>query len=77
MKPDFDTMSIAELRAYVLLHRNDNEAFYKLADRLEASSDNRDLYPIPDTIENIAIMETAIQEHIKKLEHKRNSYEGA
>lgn len=73
MKPDFDTMSIAELRAYVLLHRNDDEAFYKLADRLEASAEDTDLYPVPDTDENIAIMETAIQEHIKKLEQERKS----
>jgi hypothetical protein len=68
MKPDFDTMSIAELRAYLLSHRNDDEAFYKLADRLEASSENNELYPIPDTPENIAIMEAAIQEHLEKLE---------
>ncbi|BAY09175.1 DUF6887 family protein [Calothrix sp. NIES-2098] len=71
MKPDFDTMSIAELRAYLLLHRNDDEAFYKLADRLEANSDDTDVYPIPDTPENIAIMEAAIQEQVKKLEEKR------
>ncbi|BAT55512.1 hypothetical protein NOS3756_45000 [Nostoc sp. NIES-3756] len=61
MKPDFDTMSIAELRAYVLLHRNDDEAFYKLADRLEASAEDTDLYPVPDTVEHMAMMETAIQ----------------
>jgi len=73
MKPDFDTMSIAQLRAYLLSHRTDNEAFYKLADRLEVASDDTDLYPIPDNPENIAIMEAAIQGHIKKLEEKRNS----
>ncbi|NEP55844.1 MAG: hypothetical protein F6K31_02325 [Symploca sp. SIO2G7] len=72
MKPDFDTMSIAQLRAYLLSHRTDNEAFYKLADRLEVTSDDTDVYPIPDTPENIAIMEAAIQGHIKKLEEKRN-----
>ncbi|MDZ7962388.1 MAG: hypothetical protein RMY34_31745 [Aulosira sp. DedQUE10] len=60
MKPDFDSMSITELRAYILSHRNDDEAFYKLADRLEASSKDTDLYPIPDTPENIAIMEAGI-----------------
>ncbi len=70
MKPDFDTMSIPELRAYLLSHRNDDAAFYKLADRLEASCDDSYLYPIPDTPENIAIMETAIREHVKKLEER-------
>jgi hypothetical protein len=71
MKPDFDTMSIAELRAYLLSHRNDDEAFYRLADRLEASSNGADLYPAPDTPENIALMEAAIREHVQKLEEKR------
>lgn len=71
MKPDFDTMSIAELRAYLLSHRNDDEAFYKLADRLETNSHDTDLYPIPDTPENIALMEAVIREHIQKLEEKR------
>lgn len=72
MKPDFDTMSIAELRAYLLSHRNDDEAFYKLADRLEASSDDTELYPMPDTPENIAIMEAAISKYVKKLDEKQN-----
>lgn len=72
MKPNFDTMNIAELRAYLLSHRHDDEAFYKLVDRLESNSDTTDLYPIPDTPENIAIMEAAIQEQIRQLEEKRN-----
>jgi hypothetical protein len=32
--PDFTAMSIAELRAYVLNHRTDDDAFYALADRV-------------------------------------------
>ena len=71
MKPNFDSMSIAELRAYLFSHRSDDEAFYKLADRLEATSEDVELYPSPDTPENIAIMETAFSEHIKRLEEKR------
>lgn len=50
---------------------NNSEACYKLTDRLEANSDDTDLYPIPDTPENIAIMETAIREQLQKLEEKR------
>lgn len=30
MKPNFEQMSITELRAYVLAHRQDNEAIYAL-----------------------------------------------
>ncbi|MBW4583103.1 MAG: hypothetical protein KME42_26340 [Tildeniella nuda ZEHNDER 1965/U140] len=33
-KPNFAAMSIADLRAYVLSHRTDDEAFYALADRV-------------------------------------------
>jgi hypothetical protein len=71
MKPDFNTMSIVELRAYLLTHRNDDEAFYKLADLLETSPNSTDLYPILDTPENIALMEAAIREQVQKLEEKR------
>jgi hypothetical protein len=66
-------MSIAELRSYLLSHRNDDEAFYSLADRLEANSDDTALYPIPDTPDNIAVMEAAMQDRIKKLEEKRKA----
>ncbi|WP_422661889.1 DUF6887 family protein [Pannus brasiliensis] len=34
MKPDFATMTKAQLRAYLLEHREDTEAFHALADRI-------------------------------------------
>ncbi|MUL38888.1 DUF6887 family protein [Gloeocapsopsis dulcis] len=71
MKPDFDNMSIAELRAYLLAHRNDDEAFYKLVDRFEVRSEDAMLYPCPDTPENIATMEAAIQEYIQLNEKRK------
>ncbi|MBW4692469.1 MAG: hypothetical protein KME27_11960 [Lyngbya sp. HA4199-MV5] len=71
MKPDFDGLSIPELRAYLLSHRHDDEAFYKLVDRLEASSNDTPLYPAPDTPETVAIMETAIREHVQMLEKRQ------
>jgi hypothetical protein len=37
MKPDFNVMSRAELRNYVLTHREDTEAFQALADRIYAN----------------------------------------
>ncbi|GAA6622425.1 hypothetical protein NUACC26_082490 [Scytonema sp. NUACC26] len=37
-KPNFKTMSKAELRQYVLAHRNDDEAFYELSDRIAANA---------------------------------------
>jgi hypothetical protein len=35
MKPDFKTMSRKELRAYVIKHPDDDEAFYAFVDRSE------------------------------------------
>jgi hypothetical protein len=72
MKPKFETMSIQELKNYVLLNRDDDEAFYLLADRLEASKDESELYPVPDTLENIALMKTALRSHIGQLEQNKN-----
>ncbi|AFY96723.1 DUF6887 family protein [Chamaesiphon minutus] len=37
MKPDFTVMTKAELRSYVLTHREDTEAFQALADRIYAN----------------------------------------
>jgi hypothetical protein len=37
MKPDFNVMTKAELRNYVLTHREDTDAFQALADRIYAN----------------------------------------
>lgn len=36
MKPNFKEISLKELRAYVLSHREDEEAFYIYVDRINA-----------------------------------------
>lgn len=36
MKPDPAHLSLSELRAYVLEHRDDQEAFHALMDRIDA-----------------------------------------
>jgi len=55
MKPNFQEMSRKELRTYVLAHRDDDEAFYALADKISAENANK--VPLPplkslDDIEN-------------------------
>jgi hypothetical protein len=37
-KPDFRTMSRKDLHAYVLAHRDDQEAFYAYVDKLHAEA---------------------------------------
>ena len=61
-KPNFDTMSKAELRAYVINHQDDREAFYALVDRLTEQSDSV-VYPASMTPEEI---HQSVLEHIKK-----------
>lgn len=61
-KPNFDTMSKAELRAYVINHQDDREAFYALVDRLTAQS-NSVVYPASMTPEEI---HQSVLEHIEK-----------
>lgn len=66
MKPDFDKMSKAELRAYVLTHRDDDEAFYKLADRYEADSQEQVWHPFPKTPEDWVKIPKLIQQQLEK-----------
>ena len=67
MKPDFDTMTKAELKAYVFAHKNDTEAFHKLADRLNADNQNSPWQPYPQTPEDLLKMETTLQEKVRSI----------
>lgn len=67
IKPDFDKMSKAELRAYLVSHPSDREAFYKFVDRFATDSENRVWHPIPKTPEDFAKIPELIQEQIEKL----------
>ncbi|NET70880.1 MAG: hypothetical protein F6K62_07955 [Sphaerospermopsis sp. SIO1G2] len=44
-KPEFKTMSLKELRAYVLSHRDDQEAFYFYVDKLNAEGNWVEMSP--------------------------------
>jgi hypothetical protein len=46
-KPNFQQMSLEQLRAYILEHRNDDEAFHIYIDRRRAQSPKQ----VPMTIE--------------------------
>lgn len=67
MKLDFDKMTKAELRGYLIAHPDDQEAFYKFVDRFATDSENRVWYPIPKTLEEFSKIPELIQEHIKNL----------
>ena len=46
MKPDFTAMSRKELRAYVLAHRDDEEAFFAYVDRSATEATWVELPPV-------------------------------
>lgn len=52
MKPDFAAMSRKELRAYLLSHREDEEAFFAYVDRSEAEANWIELPPV-ESIEDL------------------------
>ena len=60
-KPDFNQMSRQELRAYVLAHRDDDEAIEALIRRGNPDSP---VYPFPQTDEDLKAMGEILQ---KKL----------
>ena len=55
VKPDFATMTAIELRAYVLEHREDEEALHAYLDKLHAENPSSRVYrPEDDVAEAIA-----------------------
>jgi hypothetical protein len=72
MSHNFANMDLKSLRAYVIEHQDDNEAFYTFVDRLKANPSSR-IYPPPNTPENIAIMEQAIKDKVAALQQKQES----
>ncbi len=62
MKPDFANMTTSDLRAYVLQHREDEEALHVLIDKLHANSSSVRVYSPED---NIA---AALAEHLQSTQ---------
>jgi hypothetical protein len=50
LKPDFATMSISELRAYVLEHREDEEALQAYLDKLHSEKPSSRVYQFEDNV---------------------------
>ncbi len=51
-KPNFQEMTHKELIAYILEHRDENEAFRVLMDRAHADTD-AELHPAPQSIDDL------------------------
>ncbi|PSR17279.1 hypothetical protein C8255_13450 [filamentous cyanobacterium CCP3] len=57
-KPDFSQMSRQELRAYILAHRDDDEAIEAL---IRMGNPNSPVYPFPQSEEDLKVMEEILQ----------------
>jgi len=77
MKPNYDQMTTKELTAYVLSHREDDEAVTALISR-RSPDEEATFYPAPYTPEgvpieeNIKIMEKAIRDRIAAIDNAKN-----
>ena len=63
---DFNSMSKTELRAYVLTHREDEEAIHELF--INRSTPNGKVYPSPLNKDGMKIMDEAIHNKIQEIE---------
>ncbi len=59
--PDFSTMTRRELRAYALVHREDDVVFIELVKRV---SENGKRYPYPQTEEDLQEMKQVFQRKV-------------
>jgi hypothetical protein len=50
LKPDFATMTTLELRAYVLEHRDDEEALQAYLDKLHSENPSSRVYKFEDNV---------------------------
>ncbi|BAZ52798.1 hypothetical protein NIES4103_54630 [Nostoc sp. NIES-4103] len=64
-KPDFSKMTRQELRAYVLAHREDDDAIEALIKR---GNPNSPKYPFPQTEEDLREMEEILKRKLGKTE---------
>lgn len=61
-KPDFGTMTRAELRAYVLAHRDDDDAIEAL---IRGGNSNSPTYAFPQTEEDLKAMDEILRQKLK------------
>jgi hypothetical protein len=62
-KPNFQAMDQRELQAYVLAHRDDQDAFYAYVDRLHGEANWVDMPPV-QSLDDLA-NHTAFVQHVR------------
>ncbi|MBN3876290.1 MAG: DUF6887 family protein [Nostoc sp.] len=64
-KPDFMTMPRAQLRQYILEHREDDQAFETYLDRF--TSEDAIIYPAPQSIDDLENFPELHQQNLERL----------
>ena len=72
MKPNFEAMSRAELRSYILEPRDDEHAFRIYMDRITAEPPT-EIYPAPQSIDDLKHFPQLLEKF--RRERERNSEE--
>ena len=65
MKPNFDTMTRKEIREYILLHREDDDAIEALINK---GNPNSPTYKFPQTDEDLREMEAILKQKLNSVE---------
>lgn len=63
MKPNFTTMSKRDLRAYLIAHPEDKDAFHTFVDRFTADA-SPETFDIPNSIDEIKQVEALIRQKL-------------
>ncbi len=70
MKTDFNTMTKAELRAYLVMHPDEQEAFYAFVDRFTSEA-SHETFPMPQSQADIEEIDRLIQQKVKQMKRDR------
>ncbi|KYC36062.1 hypothetical protein WA1_40705 [Scytonema hofmannii PCC 7110] len=71
-KPNFQAMTRKDLLAYMLEHRNDDEAFYALMDKVNAEPTG-EFYPAPQSIDDLKHFPQLLEKFRQEREDEAHS----
>lgn len=66
-QPNFEAMSRKQLRAYILEHRDDEQAFRVYMDRITAEPPT-EVYPAPQSIDDLKHFSQLLEKHRQQQE---------
>lgn len=65
MKPSFENMTKAELRAYLVAHPNDQEAFHAFVDRF-TSDTTSEIHDLPQSLVEVEKVAALIRQKVEQ-----------